>query len=410
MLTLETRDNWEKWRSSLASNLSRHPDKLLKVLEEGEMTTQIKMREKSKYKNLNGDLEGWDEVEDELLHDFDTDGFYIVFDSMADNDKKREAKRLFGKKEEGQSLLAWIDRHWDATNANQEEQAESIKEDRDKLIKDGMKSGRRADAQAFVTKLQEFNDTLVGTPYNMEPEEVTLTVLGALSKHKAAMISAFRATKEANLADRRTTDPHAPGWKKDFHAVWMAVEGMLRREDKDEEKFNTPSEVLSTTTTDLTAVVASLTGMVSSLQQQMATLTHQHSQQLAIMNPNATSRDGPPMCDDCAFKHWPNREHGCIGKALATGKVDIATAAKVFKNAKDPQEAAKRAKERYLSAEENKKSTAGVTKPPRSVQFCTNTYSTSVLAGGDGDATPPTGHFAVKFDTQAEDSVFGSEA
>ena len=65
-----------------------------------------------------------------------------------------------------------------------------------------------------------------------------------------------------------------------------------------------------------------------------------------------------PVCADCGFRHNPDRDFGCIGKAVSTGQITAKAAAEKFKNIRNKDGFIKVAVKRYEDHQANKSGAA----------------------------------------------------
>ena len=171
-------------------------------------------------------------------------------------------------------------------------------------------------------------------------------VLAALAKHDRSFVSGFKGAR-AGEADWMTSTK--------FDDVWKQLRAELR--DIDASDGNAARTTTSDTFTTTAAPTApAVPGGFTDTQ--MAQITQMCAQVCAQVLATQGRPTGPPQreqrqrptapCADCGVKHRPDADYGCLGKAIATGKLSVDQAKDKFSWGRDPKALAESAKDRYM--------------------------------------------------------------
>ena len=359
MYLATTRENYQNWRRDLSAILATHPDNLLTVVTEKKLATTVELKYHKDYKSL--DVTWSPAAKAEIINDLDTKAYHIMLPTIGDATTLKTIERICGNDSDAHKMLETIDAKW--ATAGDEDRAINKSRQRDEHLKEGAKSASLAHMTEFVEKLLELNDQTEGTDFHLKPTVLTTHVLDALSKHKPSYVDGVKG-KNAGTAD----------WRAKFDDVWDDLKKSLESMDTTAENnaTNDRTDVLATNGAD------PRDKQIESLQKQIDTLTTI----LATLGHNAgdttnlrinTRNDTKPLCNECGIEHKPNKEHGCVGMAVATGKITKEVAAKSFKWANNPLKLIDAAVENYES-HQRKLGGGGSShtlKPPKTVNLMT---------------------------------------
>ena len=373
--THTTRVNFIDWKRDIDALLSAHPDKLLTVVQNNALSIATKIKLKSQYKSLG---ESWTEAtEKEHIVELDTTAYHLILPTIGDDTFRKRIERLHGNNYDASGAYNTICAEWALGTAATDERIVSKDAERKALLDVGAKNGSLASITEFVESLLALNNELQGTDFYWGNTALVTYVLNAIAVHNEAFVSGYKGSKVGNTT-----------WKSDFDKVWAELKtGLESNNATKEANMHRQSDVLKISTEDDT--IKALMAQVSALTTQVRAL--QGSNVFATSGNKCTT-----ACEHCGHAHWPNKTYGCIGKALAEGKVSLNDAKAVFKNYTDPEGAARKAKERYISYNKDKTDLdALITRPTKTVTLMVNT-----VTGRDADV--------LRVDTQAEDTILNN--
>ena len=367
-----TRENFNDWKHTLDSLLTKHPDKLLTVAQNGKLSASATIKLKAQYKQLALTFDG--AAEKEHYDEANSQVYYLIIPTIGDQATLNNIKRLCGTNHDGAKAYKIVCDNWDIKADKMQERMVRIDNERSNYIRAGAKSCNTQHMSEFVEGMLRFNTELAGTPFEMQEPTLVSHLLTAIKTHNPAMATSFRTTR-IGVAD----------WDQDFDAVWDLLKPLIASGDAEDAEIRRNTDVL-TTTTHLAKDdrVAQLEAELLELKTLLATRT----------------RDTPKaVCPECNFAHAVDKDYGCLGKACVTGACSHATGLAKFKWARDPAQALEAAKKRYTDYKGvTPRATPAAGTPPRTMNLAV-TLSTSRT---DATDTRP----IVRFDTQAEDHVF----
>ena len=325
--TNQSRDNFLKWKRSLDAQLAKHPDKLLPVVQDGNLAVSVNLKIRQAATAAGADP---DKMADEHRDELDTAAYYILIDTIACPTTLKTIERKFGDQTNAAKTYEYVTNLWKLDVDKTDEYLVAKNNTRDDFVRAGPKSGSLEHVKAFVEGMLELNDEFTGTTFAWDGVRLTTHFLTALGKHERALVDGYRSS-------RTETD-----WKKDFEENWSAVSKLL--ESKNDENDDLPprnTDVLTTEAapSDIEKWMQAQTTMNESLLKEMATI-------LATKTA-ATRGTLSGSCAHCGIRHRPDPAHGCVGKAISEGKITTAEAKTFFSKASDPEAMVKVASERY---------------------------------------------------------------
>ena len=170
--------------------------------------------------------------------------------------------------------------------------------------------------EAFVEKTLKLNRELHGTPFELKDPVLVTHLTTALQKHDPAYVRGFLGGKRKK------------NWNADFGAVWTEIKNDLDTASATSHMLSTnPTDVLATTTTPAAPPPATADDTAAKLDQVLAAIT-------AVLATSTVRPSTPrPKCPDCGVAHPLTPGIGCVGKALATGKITMEEAKKQLTDA-----------------------------------------------------------------------------
>ena len=326
-----TRENFLDWSRTLDAELAKR-DLITITDEPSKLAKKEELKLRMQYKSLELT---WDDAErDDYIKEYNTNIYHIVVASVKDKTTLQTIERSYA--DDGKGARAYIHSLWAVTReSNAAQEARQLDKDRARTahIFDGAKSGSLTHMTEFVETLLEYNLELAHTDYKMSDKVVTNHVLDALAKHNDAFVQGYRGRYVG------TTD-----WNADFGKIWTELKSALESND------GTKAAKAARETYDVLRTGAPA-APATSLADQVAALVLQTLQQPSVLQSlqdrSSSQRQPPPICDACGHPHRPDREHGCIGQAVSTGKISAAAAASKFTNIKNPTKFIKTAVDRY---------------------------------------------------------------
>ena len=326
-------NNYKEWKSSIDAILSNHPDKLLTVVQQGKLANTTKLKLLTQYKTMG--IEWSHTIENEFFEEFNTTAWHLIYPTIDNQTFKNTIDRKFGEDHDAHDLYKYIISENMVTDDTSDERLCEKDAERNRVITAGAKSGTVAHITEFVEDLLRLNAELYETPFHWSDPLMVTYVLDKIAVHNSAFVSGFKGARVG-----------VDGWKKDFDAVWKHLKAGLESDTATKEAANhRQSDVLhtNTQTDDLIAELRALRAEVTELKStNLATTTRPGKR-------GEPYRPLPP-CPDCNYPHVIHRAHGCIGKAVSTGKITLAQAKAAFAsnvNNRDPERSVAAAKERY---------------------------------------------------------------
>ena len=235
--------------------------------------------------------------------------------------------------------------------------AEKKFEERTEFIAKGALSAKKEHMESFVAKLTEFNTELHGTDYAMKDTVKVNTVLTALQKHNKSLVTSYKATK-AGVTD----------WNKSFVTVWNQIKELLESDDAadDLNAARTTADVLATKAQEDSKdkEIAALKAQLAELKTTVGVLATNARRPPPTSSPSW----GPEECDLCGGKHRKSADIGCVGEAVATGKMTKAAAIERFRNVREPEKMINAAVKKYTEYQAAKKGTTAQP-PPQGTAF-----------------------------------------
>ena len=316
-----TRDNFLNWKRTVDAQLSKRdiltitnePSKIPKL-------TELKLRAQCKSVGMTYDA-------NEFIPEFNSQIYHIIVETVSDKTTRQTIERLFQSSNDGKGAYLQICNMWAVDNAAKEAREAAKDTERSNLIRDGAKSGSLSHVTAFVETLLDFNTELLGSDYDMKDAVTVNHVLNALQKHNNPFVQGYKGRYAG------TTD-----WNKNFDKVWTDLKVSLEANDASEtaNAARETADVLHTKIIDtsfedrIAAAVIKKLGISTS------------GDDKRILRTSTW-----PLCTDCGFQHPHDKEVGCIGKAVSTGKMSVADGEKKLKHLGNPAIALKSAVRRY---------------------------------------------------------------
>ena len=326
-LTNQSLNNFQQWKRSLDATYSKHPDKLLSVVQDGKLsvTTELKIRQAATAAGADPD-----KMVKAHKDELDTSAYYILIDTIASAPLLKTIERKFGDDNNAGDAYDYICSLWKLDEDKTDEYLVAKNNKRDDYVRAGPTSGTLEHVTTYVEAMLEMNEEFKGTSFHWNDNRLTTQFLTALRKHEPTLVDGYRSSRtETN-------------WKNDFEKNWAAVGKLL--ESKDDETDDLPprnTDVLSTETAP---------SDIEKWMQAQATINEDLLERVAAIlatKTNATRGTSSPNCEHCGIRHRPDSTHGCIGKAIFDGKITAADAKKLFSRASDPDAMVKTASERY---------------------------------------------------------------
>jgi len=329
-------NNFKEWKSTIDAILSNHPDKLLPVVQQGKLAFTTKLKLQTQLKAMGEKLD--ESTENDFIKESNITAWHIIYPTIDNQTFKNTIDRKYGENHDAHELYKYIISENKVTDDTSDERLVEKDAERNRVITAGAKSGTAAHITEFVEELLRLNAELQDTPFYWTDPLMVTYVLDKIAVHNSAFVSGFKGSRVG-----------VDGWKNNFDAVWKQLKAGLESDTATKEAANHhQSDVLhtNTQTDDLIAELRALRAEVTELKSTNLAATTQKGKR------------GPlPNCPDCNHPHLIHRVHGCIGKAVSTGKITMAQAKAVFPNNDDPERTVNVAKGRYEAYATNKAST-----------------------------------------------------
>ena len=137
-LTMQSLSNFQDWKRDLDATYSKHPDKLLSVVQDGKLSVQtdLKLRQAAKAAGIDP-AEAVKAHKDEL----DTAAYYILIDSIGTKPLLKTIERKFGDACNAYAAYEHIHNLWKLDEDKTDEYLVSKNNKRDDFVRAGPKSG-----------------------------------------------------------------------------------------------------------------------------------------------------------------------------------------------------------------------------------------------------------------------------
>ena len=337
-----SRENMLEWKRAFDTTCDKHPERLLSVVTNNKLHSSILLKYMTQYKQLKMTFE---DDHDEILAEAQRSAYLILIDTIGDRQTLQTIERKFVNNASG--AYNYILKMWEAKATD--DRAVALDNKRADHIRQGAKSSSKRHMTEFVECLLQYNIELEGTAFEMMNETVVLHVLTALQKHNKALVTSYKAANAGK-----------DDWNSDFDKVWDQLQLLLESDDLAEDANNDPTsaDILKTNIIEdpRDALLRQLTEQVKTLTMAVQAVQGNMNEGKSILRTRAVQ---PQLasCMDCGYPHPRRGEHPCVGKALATGEINMEEAKLLFHNLNNPENAAINAKERYLAYQEKLKPT-----------------------------------------------------
>ena len=337
-----SRENMLEWKRAFDTICDKHPERLLSVVTNNKLHSSILLKYMTQYKQLKMTFE---DDHDEILAEAQRSAYLILIDTIGDRQTLQTIERKFVNNASG--AYNYILKMWEAKATD--DRAVALDNKRADHIRQGAKSSSKRHMTEFVECLLQYNIELEGTAFEMMNETVVLHVLTALQKHNKALVTSYKAANAGK-----------DDWNSDFDKVWDQLQLLLESDDLAEDANNDPTsaDILKTNIMEdpRDALLRQLTEQVKTLTMAVQAVQGNMNEGKSILRTRAVQ---PQLatCMDCGYPHPRRGEHPCVGKALATGDINMDEAKLLFHNLNNPENAAINAKERYLAYQEKLKPT-----------------------------------------------------
>ena len=104
-----TRDNFQKWKRNLDSALSKHPDRLLSVVQDKELATATRIKIKQQALALSEDA---NDLMDDTLAELDTAAYYIIVATIANKTTLKTIERKYADSCDAHAVYKYICSQW----------------------------------------------------------------------------------------------------------------------------------------------------------------------------------------------------------------------------------------------------------------------------------------------------------
>ena len=388
--TNSSRENYQAWLRDINSLFAKHTDKLHTVVNDDKLAKSVELRLRTQYKTLGDEFNT--DAKKEHLNELKSTAYYILLDTVADTTTRKTIERKYGPTTNGKEAYQFIKQTWQADVLDDRIVAKDAQ--RTALIIAGAKSSSLTHMTEYVEELLAINGELSGTDFEMKDPVMVTHVLTALRKHNRAYVDGFKGRYQG-VAD----------WNKNFDNVWTELRKGLESADIASDGPQMSADVLHTTIDPRDARIAELEMKLDKVVDAITSLTESSS--IKVLK-TTTPKDWP-LCEDCGAKHPRGKDYPCIGKALATGQIDVNQAIVALgpRNS-NPQRAVQNAKERYEAHQRTRSGTSGSAAQPRK----TVVLMTKVVPG----TTAPTRAVAedqwttVEVDTKADITILTDPA